>query len=472
MSSGFQNDSQQPQPEPTQSESASAESVQAPDTKNPPAAAKTSSADVSELGNVAAIRQLAKKKRPWGKIILVVGLLALAGAITLIVNQHDPHDPSSQMDKIDGGLALIGPSGRLAVPDQEKQDEATSQIAKEYADLSIDAALDALRTEDLTTAEKYALLDRARQQALANRDIARALNVVDEMAQQFEIDLMPEKAEVVVQLLTTAETPREYQQLGRHAYRLLDEAVVFGEVEAAQRLAAVATQCAQHTDDSALTRNVEIALLKAEEQASVTSPQQQIELGDRWWRVSETADKFNRRQFRSRAAGWYRKAVTLLRDDEKQRVEQRLAEAFIESAPTAMFLADMELHEVDVNLPSNHTVRSPARVKGSRVEHGLFAPPKSFLSSHLGYRLHKVFEKFRGEAALCDGKREGTANPLTFRIVGDGRLLWTSRPLQQGGESQAFELDVKGIDKLELFVDCPGYATSAYAIWVDPVVVQ
>ena len=462
MPFGFQKDSQQPPSEPAQSESAPAKSQ----------TAKTPAVDVTELGNVAAIRQLAKKKRPWGKVVLVIGLLALAGAITLFITQHDPHDSSSATDETDGGLALIGPSGRLAVPDQTKQVEVASRIAEEYADLSIDAALDAVRTEDLTTAEKYALLDRARQRALTQRDIARALNVVDEMAQQFEVAPMPAKADIVVQLLTTAETPREYQQLGRHAYRLLDKAVVFGEVDAARRLAAAATECAQRTGDSALTRNAEIALLKAEEQASATSPRQQVELGDRWWRVSETADKFNRRQFRGHAARWYRKAVTLLHGENKQRVEQRLAEVFVESAPSAMFLADMELHEVDVNLPSGHTLRSPARVKGSRVEHGLFAPPKSFLSSHLGYRLHKVFEKLRGEAALCDGQREGTANPLTFRIVGDGKLLWTSRPLQQGGESQPFELDVKGIDRLELFVDCPGYATTAYAVWIDPVVVR
>ncbi|HEY9172366.1 MAG TPA: NPCBM/NEW2 domain-containing protein, partial [Verrucomicrobiae bacterium] len=57
---------------------------------------------------------------------------------------------------------------------------------------------------------------------------------------------------------------------------------------------------------------------------------------------------------------------------------------------------------------------------------------------------------------------------LTFRVVGNGRVLWQSRPTRRSGEWQECNIPVEGVRLLELQVDCPGVKTFAWAAWADP----
>jgi hypothetical protein len=56
--------------------------------------------------------------------------------------------------------------------------------------------------------------------------------------------------------------------------------------------------------------------------------------------------------------------------------------------------------------------------------------------------------------------------------VGDGKLLWKSNTVVKSGVSQSFNIDITGVQTLELFVDCPGPANWAHAVWVEPQVRQ
>jgi len=88
--------------------------------------------------------------------------------------------------------------------------------------------------------------------------------------------------------------------------------------------------------------------------------------------------------------------------------------------------------------------------------------------SHAAFRLGKRYRRFRGAAAINDTAKGLTATALTFRIVGDGRELWKSSPLKETGSSEAFDVDIAGVDKLELFVDCPGGGYNALGCWLEP----
>jgi hypothetical protein len=87
-------------------------------------------------------------------------------------------------------------------------------------------------------------------------------------------------------------------------------------------------------------------------------------------------------------------------------------------------------------------------------------------SSHVAFALNKKYQTLSGAAAISDTAGAGSATPLTFRVVGDGKELWRAT-VQQTGIRQPVNAAVNGVKKLELFVDCPGSASAAQAIWVD-----
>jgi len=106
-------------------------------------------------------------------------------------------------------------------------------------------------------------------------------------------------------------------------------------------------------------------------------------------------------------------------------------------------------------------------VNGKESPNGIFLHPAANSSSHVSYCLDKPFRFFAGAAALNDSA-EKSESPLTFRILGDGRSLWQSKPIQASKQPQDFELDITGIKKLELMVECPGPDSWAHAVWIEP----
>ena len=65
-------------------------------------------------------------------------------------------------------------------------------------------------------------------------------------------------------------------------------------------------------------------------------------------------------------------------------------------------------------------------------------PPKKG-SAHVSYAIEGKFHTFSGAVAIMDGAGN-PASPVVFRILGDGKLLWASRPIQQEGDGQEFKI--------------------------------
>lgn len=74
-----------------------------------------------------------------------------------------------------------------------------------------------------------------------------------------------------------------------------------------------------------------------------------------------------------------------------------------------------------------------------------------------------------GAAAIADTSQGPTDTPLIFKVLADGRELWHSPPMQQTGTMEPFDLDVAGIDELQLQVECPAGSGFCHAVWVDPI---
>ncbi|MBI2920024.1 MAG: protein kinase [Planctomycetes bacterium] len=80
------------------------------------------------------------------------------------------------------------------------------------------------------------------------------------------------------------------------------------------------------------------------------------------------------------------------------------------------------------------------------------------------------YATFTATVALNDGPREDAATPLTFTVLGDGKILWECKPFQSRTESQECAVSVKDVRELRLEVKCAGEPRAAHALWIEPEV--
>jgi hypothetical protein len=107
-------------------------------------------------------------------------------------------------------------------------------------------------------------------------------------------------------------------------------------------------------------------------------------------------------------------------------------------------------------------------VQGKKYPKGLGTHPLSDGVASAKYELRGKWSTFSAVAAIND--TGGPSNPLLFKVIGDNRVLWQSRPLQNGGQSQECRVDIAGVRLLELQVSCPGNWSNAHAVWLDPCI--
>ncbi|HET6884539.1 MAG TPA: protein kinase [Pirellulales bacterium] len=189
----------------------------------------------------------------------------------------------------------------------------------------------------------------------------------------------------------------------------------------------------------------------------------QLSLGDAWWNLAQMLEGPAKKRLLARSLWRYRQALGNLSGFRKAEVQARIDQT-LPGLQERHFLYFMP--ETEFTLGGS--LREPVSVNGVRSFYGLFMHPATKKPSHAAYHLGKRYRRLHGAAAIRDSAGGVAATAMTFRIVGDGRELWTSRPLKQSGSSDPFDVDLTGVDKLELFVDCPGDAGCCHASWIEP----
>jgi hypothetical protein len=102
---------------------------------------------------------------------------------------------------------------------------------------------------------------------------------------------------------------------------------------------------------------------------------------------------------------------------------------------------------------------------------GLGMHPTLNRAVRVRYAMGKKATKFVASVALneyptpCPGQ-------VTFEVLGDNKVLWTSKPIQQRGDVQECKVDVSGVSILELRVTVTGTEWNAHAVWLDPKVLK
>jgi hypothetical protein len=106
-------------------------------------------------------------------------------------------------------------------------------------------------------------------------------------------------------------------------------------------------------------------------------------------------------------------------------------------------------------------------VNGKTFQHSLGAHPPLGGVSRVVYVLGRRFKTLFGSVGISDtGGRSGS--PLTFEILGGGKSLWRSKPIDAAGRLVEFGVDVRNTDRLALVVHCPGSNHGAHAVWIEP----
>jgi hypothetical protein len=112
---------------------------------------------------------------------------------------------------------------------------------------------------------------------------------------------------------------------------------------------------------------------------------------------------------------------------------------------------------------------SPIRVNGTPGPKGLSVHPREGVATRVAYALGGRAVTLAGAAALNDYGSEAWGT-VVFTIVGDGRELWRSGPVNRASGSARFRVDVSGVKVLELRAILSGAHLHAHAVWVDPVI--
>lgn len=137
------------------------------------------------------------------------------------------------------------------------------------------------------------------------------------------------------------------------------------------------------------------------------------------------------------------------------------------------YLRDLTPVTVEVHEQNEHKLIRDFHVKGTLFFHGLYChPPAAKTPARVVYPLGQNYTRLTGAAGQSDGLPAESFTPLTFRILADGKVVWSSPPIRRHGEWVPFDVDVSSVKQLELRVDCPGDHSFAWGVWMDPILTK
>lgn len=84
-------------------------------------------------------------------------------------------------------------------------------------------------------------------------------------------------------------------------------------------------------------------------------------------------------------------------------------------------------------------------------------------------KLGKQYKTFAAFVTQNEGMHPSYSS-MTFSVLGDGKALWTSKPLVSPKESQACRVPVEGVQELRLELDCDGEPRGCHGLWFEPYV--
>ncbi len=231
--------------------------------------------------------------------------------------------------------------------------------------------------------------------------------------------------------------------------------------------------------------------LARQDSAGPTDSADRLKLADAWWDLADkrAADKSDAarkddwtiKPMRVRAAYWYQRALAGLSGLALIKAQKRIDEAEpARGESTALETAFLDdLPELPPNigvgrLGKHGDAGYPGprfKVRGAQPSHALSMQPPANGSSSVSYTLDHKWKSVTATAAIADDAKD-MQGTLTFKVYGDGKQLWSSRPMRGVGQFQECSLRISNVQTLKLEVNCTGPNREAHAIWVNPVLAK
>lgn len=146
--------------------------------------------------------------------------------------------------------------------------------------------------------------------------------------------------------------------------------------------------------------------------------------------------------------------------------------------PSTVYLADLKESAIDCwTDPAGRMVfhkrvcdwnDTPIAVDGNRSPNGLFTHPRERGRGSVRYALDGQYATFTAEVGIADDQDPQPQSPVTFTVVGDGRVLWTPPAIATKRRRAECSVDIHGIKQLELVASAAGSHYFAHAVWLEP----
>jgi len=163
-----------------------------------------------------------------------------------------------------GTPAHIQPPGsppqKAPVPDDAAQAGAESRLGETLADASAAELLDAACADERAPDERFVLLKKARDAAVASQEVATALAATDEIIERYEIDALDMKAETFFKLNDAATRPSVYRATAENGLAVLDQAVAERNNELVKRIIPIVLAAARKSGDGKLIDRVTLRI--------------------------------------------------------------------------------------------------------------------------------------------------------------------------------------------------------------------
>ena len=107
---------------------------------------------------------------------------------------------------------------------------------------------------------------------------------------------------------------------------------------------------------------------------------------------------------------------------------------------------------------------------GKKAEHALSTHPPRDGSASVTYRPLGKWSRFRATVGVSDSAAKPLADQCVFVLSGDGKPLWTSKPIKGKGQIHNCDVGIENVKEVTLKVMCRGDNAWAFAVWVEPQV--
>jgi hypothetical protein len=184
-----------------------------------------------------------------------------------------------------------------------------------------------------------------------------------------------------------------------------------------------------------------------------------------WWVVAQSTEGTEREVALRRAAMLYRKLDGVFERPTQHMMEGRMAKALAEipDRNAVSFQTPRRLDGVNKDDFRARCFWAPPAAGRNPI----FGSPQNVIGEGIvRYDLGGEYQQLSGRVAVIDmfGKLPG---PVTMTIRVDGREVWKSKPLTDGGQSEDLQIDLKGGQKIELVTQASAPLRGDEVVWSD-----